>query len=93
VDHRHFFPIKWGIVFSPHAQIGYVTGYGDKDVPLDERFFLGGISTIRGFESREVGPRQPRRVPVFDEDDRLTYVPATNDYDYIGGEKVAYANL
>jgi len=93
VDHRHFFPIKWGIVFSPHAQIGYVTGYGDKDVPLDERFFLGGINTIRGFETREVGPRQPRRVPVFDEDENLTYVPSTTEFDYIGGEKIAYANL
>lgn len=93
VDHRHFFPIKWGIVFSPHAQIGYVTGYGDKDVPLDERFFLGGINTIRGFETREVGPRQPRNVPTYDEDGNLIFVPSTNDYDYIGGEKVAYANL
>lgn len=93
VDHRHFFPIKWGIVFSPHAQIGYVTGYNDEDIPLDERFFLGGINTIRGFDSREVGPRQPRRVPVLDEEGNITYVPSTTDYDYIGGEKVAYANL
>ncbi|MFO7831762.1 MAG: outer membrane protein assembly factor BamA [Desulfuromonadaceae bacterium] len=94
LDHRHFFPIKWGIVFSPHAQIGYVTGYGDEDVPLDERFFLGGINTIRGFETREVGPKQLRRQYVGNDDDgEPIFVPAENDYDFIGGEKVAYANL
>jgi outer membrane protein insertion porin family len=27
------------------------------DVPIDERFYLGGIYTLRGFDSREVGPR------------------------------------
>jgi outer membrane protein insertion porin family len=27
------------------------------DVPIDEKFFIGGIYSIRGFESREVGPR------------------------------------
>jgi outer membrane protein insertion porin family len=100
VDHRHFFPIKWGIVFSPHAQIGYVSGYGDEDVPLDERFFLGGINTIRGFETREVGPREPTEYPkiedgnyVTDENGDIVREQSTTDFDYIGGEKVAYANL
>ncbi|MFA6686812.1 MAG: outer membrane protein assembly factor BamA [Desulfuromonas sp.] len=94
VDHRHFFPIKWGVVFSPHARIGYVSGYGGKDVPLDERFFLGGINTIRGFENREVGPKQlRRRYAGTDANGEPIFVPAENDYDYIGGEKMAYANL
>ncbi|MFN2257074.1 MAG: outer membrane protein assembly factor BamA [Desulfuromonadaceae bacterium] len=101
VDHRHFFPIKWGIVFSPHAQIGYVTDYGDEGIPLDERFFLGGINTIRGFETREVGPREPTEYPkidengvyVTDESGNIVRVPSTTDFDYIGGEKIAYANL
>jgi outer membrane protein insertion porin family len=44
-------------VVSAHGQIGYVQSLGGKDVPLDERFYLGGINTMRGFEPREVGPR------------------------------------
>ncbi|MBW2478006.1 MAG: outer membrane protein assembly factor BamA [Deltaproteobacteria bacterium] len=58
-DHRHFWPWRWGTVFSIHGQIGYVHGYDGKEIPLDERFFLGGINTLRGFENREVGPRDP----------------------------------
>ncbi len=93
-DYRHFFPLKWGIVFTPHARIGYVSGYGGKDVPLNERFFLGGINTIRGFETREVGPREQRNYFAgYDENNNPIYKLSDNDYDYIGGEKMAYANL
>jgi outer membrane protein insertion porin family len=56
VDYRHFWPVIFGTVFSAHGQIGYVSAYGGEDVPLDERFYLGGINTIRGFEPRSVGP-------------------------------------
>jgi outer membrane protein insertion porin family len=62
LDSRHFWPWKWGTVFSAHGQLGYVHALnGDvEDVPIDERFFLGGIYSLRGFESREVGPRDIR---------------------------------
>ncbi len=56
-DVRHFWPWKWGTVFSAHGQMGYVHDLGGGDVPIDEKFFLGGIYTIRGFDSREVGPK------------------------------------
>lgn len=57
VDVRHFWPWPWGTVFSARGQVGYVHRWQDESVPLDERFYLGGIFTMRGFESREVGPR------------------------------------
>jgi outer membrane protein insertion porin family len=59
VDYRHVWPAFWGTTFSAHGRAGYVHGYGDEDIPLDERFYLGGINTLRGFDSREVGPRDP----------------------------------
>jgi outer membrane protein insertion porin family len=59
LDYRHFWPAFFGTVLSAHGQIGYVQGFGGEDVPLDERFYLGGINTLRGFEPREVGPYDP----------------------------------
>ncbi|MDO3379560.1 outer membrane protein assembly factor BamA [Geoalkalibacter halelectricus] len=56
-SHRHYFPFKWDTYFSAHGQVGYVHGWGGKDVPIEERFFLGGINSLRGFKSRRVGPR------------------------------------
>lgn len=58
-SHRHFFPLFWGTVFSVHGEVGYVTATTDDDVPLGEKFYLGGIRTLRGFKTREVGPTDP----------------------------------
>jgi outer membrane protein insertion porin family len=57
-EHRHFFPLFWGTVFSAHAEVGYVTPTGDEEIPVGERFYLGGIRTLRGFKTREVGPQE-----------------------------------
>jgi len=50
-----FFPFKWGTVFSLRGELGYIDGLG-KVVPIDERFYLGGISTMRGYSGRTVSP-------------------------------------
>ncbi|MCD6527990.1 MAG: outer membrane protein assembly factor BamA [Desulfuromonas sp.] len=71
LDHRHFIPIKWGVVFSAHGQIGMVHKVGGEEIPVDERFYLGGINTMRGFESREVGPWDWAKDPVVEE---YTYI-------------------
>ncbi|HLO26829.1 MAG TPA: outer membrane protein assembly factor BamA, partial [Geobacteraceae bacterium] len=52
-----FFPFKWGTVFSLRGEIGYIQGLG-MDVPIDEKFYLGGINTIRGYSSRTVSPHR-----------------------------------
>ncbi|MBT65490.1 MAG: outer membrane protein assembly factor BamA [Puniceicoccaceae bacterium] len=42
------------------ARAGSVTPLGDNDiVPFYDRFYLGGPDTLRGFDYREVGPRDP----------------------------------
>jgi len=47
---------KW--VLSYRTREGWETEYGSSDyVPLAERFFAGGTTTVRGYETREIGPR------------------------------------
>ncbi|MFQ5455507.1 MAG: outer membrane protein assembly factor BamA [Nitrospirota bacterium] len=55
-DSSKYFPIKWGTVLSLHSRIGYAEGIKDKPLPLGERFFVGGINTIRGFDFGKAGP-------------------------------------
>jgi outer membrane protein insertion porin family len=57
VEHRHFWPVFWGTVFSVKGKTGYILETGDDGLPLGERFYLGGIRTLRGFKVREVGPQ------------------------------------
>jgi len=91
VDHRQFFPMKWGTVFSVHGQIGYIAKIG-QDIPVNERFYLGGIRTVRGFKTRTVGPRVLRENVVTDPVSGAV-VSTTTAYEYTGGDKDAYFNL
>lgn len=102
VDHRQFIPIKWGIVFSAHGQLGYVQKIGDHEVPIDERFYLGGLSTVRGFDSREVGPWEWEKVPVMNAtgtgyelnpDGSYVTKESTTQREFIGGVKEAFFNF
>jgi outer membrane protein insertion porin family len=56
-DTNWYFPLPWNTVFHLRGRAGFVEGYDDKDVPIYERFYVGGINTIRGFEYGEAGPK------------------------------------
>jgi outer membrane protein insertion porin family len=52
-------PLFWNAVFSLRGTAGYVQTFAGKEIPIYERFYLGGINTLRGFETRSVGPVDP----------------------------------
>jgi outer membrane protein insertion porin family len=60
-----FRPKGWGdFTYSLGVNVAYGTGNEGLDgdeLPLFERYFPGGINTIRGFESRSLGPREVRK--------------------------------
>ncbi|HCJ12246.1 MAG: outer membrane protein assembly factor BamA [Verrucomicrobia bacterium GWF2_51_19] len=45
-------------VFGMSARTATIGGYGGKNVPFFDRFFLGGSEDMRGFEFRDVGPKE-----------------------------------
>ncbi len=51
-----YFPLPWEHVVMLNGRIGYATGIEDDDLNIGERFFLGGINTLRGYSYRSVGP-------------------------------------
>jgi outer membrane protein insertion porin family len=55
-DSAWFFPMFWDTVFMMRGRIGYVGSLIDKPVPLGERFYVGGTSTVRGFRYGTDGP-------------------------------------
>lgn len=52
----YYYPVADNWVFSLLGEAGIVSSYGDQDVKINERFFLGGTN-LRGFEKAGVGPR------------------------------------
>ncbi|MBA3066324.1 outer membrane protein assembly factor BamA [bacterium] len=59
----YFFPIVWKLVFVSNFELGAVSGYGSTpDVPVYERFYVGGGESIRGYDYRgEIGPAEGGR--------------------------------
>ncbi len=55
VDGTYYYPVAEGWVLSVTGEVGSIGGL-NQTVPIYERFFLGG-STLRGFETAGVGPR------------------------------------
>ncbi len=51
-----FLPIWFNHILAGRLEAGYIFGYGGEEVPLFERFYLGGPNSIRGFKSRAVSP-------------------------------------
>jgi len=51
-----YYPVYDNVIFNALGEVGAIQGYNDKDVLINERFFLGG-TTLRGFARSGVGPR------------------------------------
>ena len=55
-DTAWYFPVIGDTVFSPRARVGFAHNYGTLPLPVGERFFVGGIQTVRGFSFGRAGP-------------------------------------
>lgn len=61
-NQRVYFPLILGAVFKMQLQLGYIQehfpGDADRQLPISELYFLGGINSIRGYPLRQVAPSQ-----------------------------------
>lgn len=102
VSGRWHYPLlkdpKWGgsYVLALGGSAGYGLGLaersnGKNDLPLFERYFLGGINSIRGFSERSLGPRAPSNCTVPAGSPPGTD-PVCTSTDVIGGDKSVVMN-
>ena len=55
---QRYWPIVGNWVLRSRADLGFGDGYGnDLVLPFFENFYSGGIGSVRGYESRSLGPR------------------------------------
>lgn len=59
LDSSWYFPLFWDTAFMIRGRVAYAGGLGGKSLPLYERYYVGGINTVRGFRFGDAGPKDP----------------------------------
>jgi outer membrane protein insertion porin family len=59
-----FFPLPLNLTLNLRAQAGVLSAYGGKELPIYEKFYVGGIRTVRGFEYGKAGPLDANDEPL-----------------------------
>lgn len=60
----YFQPVVWGTVLAGRLEAGYGFGFGHNDLPLFERFYLGGPNSIRSRKLRQISPVDDNGVRI-----------------------------
>ncbi|MFQ5900560.1 MAG: outer membrane protein assembly factor BamA [Thermodesulfobacteriota bacterium] len=68
-----YFPMPFNTSLLLRGRIGFIDGFGGKKVPIYERFFVGGMNTVRGFEARSLGPKDDTTEDVIGGDKELIF--------------------
>jgi len=71
--------IDYDLIFRYKAKLGYISS--ENDMPVNEKFYLGGVKSVRGYESSSISPRQRDKNGNYTKDE-------DGDYKLIGGESM-----
>jgi len=81
-QYQQYWPLTKNITFAFNGQVGYGDVYGKSDMfPFFKNFYMGGIGSVRGFESGSLGPS---------EHDSGNYSRSTS---YLGGDRMLNASF
>ena len=88
---KFYFPITENVTTLFRADLAYGKGYRDTQTyPFYERFFAGGLRTVRGYDSNSLGPRF-KKDAMLDPDTGAVVESAIDDP--IGGDIRTVASL
>ena len=59
-----YFPLPAELTGFVRGRLGFVSTYAGDVLPAVERFFLGGVTTVRGFGFRDIGPQDGEGNPL-----------------------------
>ncbi|MGH8692907.1 MAG: outer membrane protein assembly factor BamA [Burkholderiales bacterium] len=57
LNHQWYHPLTREYTLHFNGQIGYADGYDGKTLPFYKVFYLGGINSVRGYETASIGPK------------------------------------
>ncbi len=63
-DIAWFIPVMRESVLQLSGRVGYADGYDGKPLPFYKNFYLGGVGTIRGYQTASIGPKDENGNPI-----------------------------
>jgi len=57
LQHQQYFPLGRSFVLMVNGELGYADGLSGKPLPFFKNFYAGGTSSVRGFQSGTLGPK------------------------------------
>lgn len=88
---RFYYPVFWSVVAKLSARAGFINSTSPQGLAPSEKFIMGGINTIRGYEPFSISPS--RRVTVNDRGNGL-FDPASSTFAFLeGGNKELLLNF
>ena len=62
-QYQRYFPLTRHFTLMVNGEAGYGDGYDDKPLPFFKNFYAGGVSSVRGFRSYTIGPKDTNGQP------------------------------
>jgi outer membrane protein insertion porin family len=84
-----FFRFRWDTVLMLQGRWGKLQKRSGGMLPVYEKFFIGGIDTVRGFNYQEISPRDPWTLEKIGGEKMMIYnveyrIPLSRDKSFIG---------
>ncbi|MDP2707382.1 MAG: outer membrane protein assembly factor BamA, partial [Burkholderiales bacterium] len=64
VQHQRYFPLTRDFTLFLNGDIGYGNGFGGKPLPFFRNYYVGGVSSLRGFYTATAGPKDANGDPI-----------------------------
>ena len=62
-QYQRYFELTRSYTLMLNGEIGYGDGYGGKPLPFFKNYFVGGVSSLRGYRAFTVGPKDSNGDP------------------------------
>jgi outer membrane protein insertion porin family len=63
LESTQYHPLFWKFIASAHGEIGYVASLNSDPIPIDQRFRLGGMYSVRGYKYGDISPKDDEGYP------------------------------
>ncbi|MEO7933601.1 MAG: outer membrane protein assembly factor BamA [Chthoniobacterales bacterium] len=64
LEGTQYFSLPWDTIFLINAEAAVIDSWSNGNVPIFDRLYLGGANSLRGFDYRDVGPKDELGNPL-----------------------------